>query len=555
MPRAIAPPAFSRFTFLAKLAAAAAVVAVGDVLLYGFAGGSIIGVFALLWLAALVFARPAVRRTRGGWIALACAATCALVLVLEPSLLATMLFLAAIGSAALLVRHVFDNAILWGLRLGFLGLRAPFGPPGDLWRMLRLPGRSGASSARGLVMNLVLPLSGGAVFLSLFASANPVLGQALEAVQRPDTGTLILHAMLWTVIIGLVWPTLRPRALRIASGTWSVLPRLPDPPVTSALITLAVFNAVFALENVLDIVFLWSGAPLPGDITLADYAHRGAYTLIATALLAGLFVLLVLRPGASLASHPMVRRLVLVWVAQNILLVASSMLRLVDYIAAYSLTELRIAALVWMVLVGFGLMLIGWRFLTNKSAAWLINANALTAGIALTGASIIDFGAVAARWNVDHPSELVALDLCYLDRLGSAALIPLIELRDAPIGAERQDRAVFLSRQAYENLASSQADWQGWTLRGAWRLARAEAMLAGDTRVAGEAPHGRGCGGHIYPPPPPPIVETPEAVESAPPTSVPVKDKPAAPAQPVSSGPDLPVPPPYRRGLTRDEIR
>jgi hypothetical protein len=549
MPRAIAPPAFSRFSFLAKLAAAAAVIAVGDVLLYGFGGGSIIGVFALLWLAALVLARPAVRRTRGGWIALACAALIALVLVLEPSLLAAMLFLAAIGSAALLVRHVFDNAILWGVRLGFLALRAPFGPPGDLWRMLRLPGRSGASSARALVMNLVLPLSGGAVFLSLFASANPVLGQAFDSVELPDTGTLILHAMLWTVIIGFVWPTLRPRALRIAGGTWSVLPRLPDPPVTSALITLGVFNAVFALENGLDIVFLWSGAPLPGDITLADYAHRGAYTLIATALLAGLFVLLVLRPGAQLASHPMVRRLVLVWVAQNIMLVASSMLRLADYIAAYSLTELRIAALVWMVLVACGLMLIGWRFATNKSAGWLINANALIAGIALTGASIADFGAVAARWNVDHPSELVALDLCYLDQLGSAALIPLIELRDAAKSPELRERAVFLSDIAFEILAQRQADWQAWTLRGAWRLARAEALLEFDTRVPAPAPYGRGCGGEILPPPPPPV-DAPEAAETAP-----VADRPAAPPAPVSGEPDLPVVPPYRRGLTRGEIR
>lgn len=555
MPRAIAPPAFSRLTFLAKLAAAAAIVAVGDVLLYEFAGGSVLGLFALVWVAALVIARPAVRRTREGWIALGCAVLSALVLVLEPSLLAAMLFLTAIGSAALLARHVFDNAILWGLRLGFLGMRAPFGPPGDLWRMLRLPGRGGSSSARALVMNLVLPLSGGAVFLALFASANPVLGQAFDSVELPDTGTLILHAMLWTVIIGFVWPTLRPRALRLASGTWSAFPRLPDPPVTSALITLGVFNAVFALENVLDIVFLWSGAPLPGDITLADYAHRGAYTLIATALLAGLFVLLVLRPGTQLASHPMVRRLVLAWVAQNILLVASSMLRLGDYIAAFSLTELRIAALVWMVLVGCGLMLIGWRFLTNKSAAWLINANALTAGIALTGASIVDFGAVAARWNVDHPSELVALDLCYLDQLGSAALIPLIGLRDAPIGAERQERAVFLSRRAFDDLADRQSDWQGWTLRGAWRLAQAEAMLAGDTRVPAAAPHGRDCGGDILPPPPPPFIDAPEAGETAPPAPAPVKDKPAPPAAPVSAGPDFPVPPPYRRGLTRGEIR
>jgi hypothetical protein len=518
MPRVIAPPAFSRFRFLAKLAAAAAVIAVGDVLLYGFAGGSVIGVFALAWLAVLVLVRPAMRRAPWGWLALGLTALYALVLVLEPSLLAALLFLTAIGSAGLLVRHVFDNAILWGLRLGFLGLRAPFGPPADLWRMLRLPGRSGASTASGLVMNLVLPLTGGAVFLGLFASANPVLGQALAAIELPDMTTLILHGMLWTVILGFVWPTLRPRALRLAGGTWSVLPRLPDPPVTTALITLAVFNAVFALENGLDIAFLWSGAPLPGDITLADYAHRGAYTLIATALLAGLFVLVVLRPGAPHASHPMVRRLVLAWVAQNVLLVASSMLRLFDYIAAFSLTELRIAALVWMMLVGSGLMLIGWRFLTGKSAAWLINANALTAGIALTGASIADFGAVAARWNVDNPSELVALDLCYLEQLDSAALLPLIDLRNAPIGAERQERAMFLSRKAYDELARDQADWQNWTVRGALRLARAEALLAGDTRVPAKAPHGRDCGGTILPPPPPPlIIEAPEADDFAPP--------------------------------------
>ena len=145
MLRAITPPAFSRFRFLAKLAAAAGVVAAGDVLLYGFEGGSIIGAFALVWLAALVMARPAVWRSAGGWITLASAAFYGMVLVFDPGLLASVLFLAAIGSAALLVRHVFDNALLWGLRLGFLGLLSPIGQLSDLWRVLRLPGRSGGS--------------------------------------------------------------------------------------------------------------------------------------------------------------------------------------------------------------------------------------------------------------------------------------------------------------------------------------------------------------------------------------------------------------------------
>jgi hypothetical protein len=191
---AITPPAASRFTFLAKLAAAA-VVAAGDVMLWGYGGGSIMGGFAVLWLATLIIARPAVRRSAAGWIAL--------------------------------------------------------------------------GGARTLVMNLVLQLTGGAVFLALFASANPVLGQAFDAAEIPDTGTLILRAMLWSAIIGFVWPTLRPRSLRLSGGAWGMFPRLPDPSVTTALMTLGVFNAVFALENLLDIIFLWSGAPLPGDMTLA----------------------------------------------------------------------------------------------------------------------------------------------------------------------------------------------------------------------------------------------------------------------------------------------
>src|SRR3546814_4862687 len=118
----------------------------------------------------------------------------------------------------------------------------------------------------------------------------------------------------------------------------------------------------------------WSGAALQGHVTLAEYAHRGAYTLIATELLAGLFVLVVLRPGEAATRSPRVRGLVVLWIAQNVLLVASSILRTGDYIAAYGLTELRIEALAWMGLVAIGLVLICWRLIRARSPRWLINA-------------------------------------------------------------------------------------------------------------------------------------------------------------------------------------
>ena len=104
--------------------------------------------------------------------------------------------------------------------------------------------------------------------------------------------------------------------------------------------SLVVFNGLFALQNGLDLAFLWSGAPLPEGVSFAEYAHRGAYLLIVTALLAGAFVLAFLRPGA--AQSRAVRWLVIAWFGQNLMMVASSALRTLDYVAAYGLTQLRI---------------------------------------------------------------------------------------------------------------------------------------------------------------------------------------------------------------------
>ena len=60
----------------------------------------------------------------------------------------------------------------------------------------------------------------------------------------------------------------------------------------------------------------------------------------------------------------------------------SSILRLKLYVEAYGLSEMRIAAGVWMGLVMVGLILILARILLDKSNKWLVMAN-LTA-LALT---------------------------------------------------------------------------------------------------------------------------------------------------------------------------
>ena len=497
-------------TFLRKALCAAALVALADWFFYFEEPGWTLGAFALAWIAGLLAAVPAMRRPAPA-ATLALGAILALVLVDDPNPLAWALFWTAVASAALLPRHRFDDTARWAVRLAAFALIGLVRPIADTLRIARrrLPGGIGR-----LLVTLALPIGGALVFGTLFAAANPVIDVALDRMELPSFGKMIVHLIFWGAVLATVWPSLRPRSIRL-----DALPPLAigvlQLPIATLTLSLATFNALFLLQNVLDIAFLWSGAPLPAGVTLAEYAHRGAYPLIVTALLAGAFVLIALAPGSLAAQSRIVRRLVVLWVAQNVLLVASSMLRLLDYIAAYSLTELRIAALLWMALVAVGLVLIAVRLICGRTAAWLLNANAAAAAAVLIGSSAVDFDAVAARWNVDHARHADQLDLCYLHRLGPSALLPLIDLERRAGGPELRDRARYLRVDAMADLHAQQADWHSWTWRNARRLARADALAAGMPTTVRPAPNGRDCNGALVPPPPPEPAPAPPLTEGA----------------------------------------
>jgi hypothetical protein len=469
--------------FWLKAGLAAALVALADLFFLWHEPGSTLGLFALAWTAALVLARRGVIADRRGRLAVAAAGGLALTMVDRPNLLAFLLFGLSLTVAALSARvRRGEPAWNWAQRLVLHGIVGAFGPALDAVRLSRLKRRRGGRSALAFLGGMAMPVVGGAMFLALFSAANPVIADLLRRLALPPLSPqAVARALAWLVVAVAVWTTLRPRWRR-----WRIdLPERkagPPWPALTASITwsLLVFNAVFALQNGLDIAFLWSGAPLPGAMSLADYAHRGAYPLIVTALLAGLFVLVALRPGSETASRPLVRRLVVLWIGQNVLLVASSMLRTLDYIDAYALTRLRIAALIWMALVAVGLGLIGWRLLKGKSAHWLIDAN-VAAGLAVLAAvSAVDLGSLAAAWNVRHAREVggpgVAIDLGYLRSLGAPALVSLAELEQRVQDPGLRDRVAAVREAVLHDVRAQQSAWRGWTWRDQRRLDRLDAL-------------------------------------------------------------------------------
>lgn len=481
-----------RGSFARKLAAAFILVIGADIIFWQNTWfGSGFGLFAAMLLGIILVARGGLLKHHVALIASALSALYAAALWYDPGFIAFILFCISIMIVSLLPGAAKGgDGWQWFQRLTFTIFLAAFRPLLDLvrWSRIKSKLRTRGVTLGGIkfpqLQTIILPILGSALFIGLFAIANPVLGKLLSSLHLPSPDfESVARVIFWTFFFWMAWGLLRPRMLRSVAGTFDGRgdAKIPGVTLQSLTLSLGLFNLIFAVQNVMDIAYLGGFVALPEGMTLAQYAHRGAYPLIVTALLAGLFTLITLRPGSESARNKRIRRLLVLWIAQNIFLVGSSIERTLDYIRIFSLTQLRIAALAWMVLVAIGLVLICWRMLSNKNASWLINANLIAAGIMLTIFTFVDSAGVAAQWNVRHAREVggegTELDLCYLNGLNDSALLPLVELEQRgglnPAFLER----VRIVRQGIQSgVAYHQANNQ-WTLRNAGRLAKAEAAV------------------------------------------------------------------------------
>lgn len=471
-----------------KLALAVGLAVLADLFFWKAWPGSTLGVFALAFAGALGIVQPALWRDRRAVIALTGAAVMAAAMIVRPTFAGWLLFGVMIGIAALSTRAgPHDDAWRWFQRLAFQPLAGSVGPIIDFVKLTNKRFHRSPFAIIRFLPALILPVAGGLVFLLLFSAANPIIRDALTGVDvgRPD----LVRLFFWLAVMGVAWHVLRPRHLRRPMATpgargegkvWGVS-------TISVILSLLTFNALFAVQNGLDIAFLWSGQRLPQQFTLAQYVHHGVFPLMATALLAALFVLIALRPGSDTAAHRMVRWLVVAWTAQNLFLVASAAARMALYIESYSMTRLRILILLWMALVAVGLLAILWRVLRNKSASWLLNVNAGALLLAIFGLATTDIGSLAAHWNVRNAKEAggrgVELDVCYLRQLGDSAVLPMAELeRRADLPAELHGRVAWARRYGQRDLAKRQADFRSWTVLGHWRLSLVADLSAAEAR-------------------------------------------------------------------------
>ena len=296
-------------------------------------------------------------------------------------------------------------------------LALAFAPGRVFWLGVRLveavfgPASGSATRAVTGVLLAIPALVLALVFGSLLSSGNAVFGAWTgNAVSWLWNEFLSLfnfgRIVMWLFVALIALPLLRPA--RFGASWWRWIPNLPRLPelipnngaIFSSALVLVVLNIMFGVANLADAMFLWSGAPLPAGVEYKTYVHGGFDTLICTVILTALVLTAMFQQPVSVARSRPLKALALIWVAQNVFLIASCALRVQGYVVEGQLTVLRLSCFIFLVLVAAGFAVLTVKILHERSIAWLIGRCILAVFVTFYITQFLDLAGYAENYNV-----------------------------------------------------------------------------------------------------------------------------------------------------------
>jgi Domain of unknown function (DUF4173) len=471
---------------------ATGLIGLADYLFYGQKLGLSLGIFLAVVAIATMALNPI--RLHGRRLLYACGVVFLAIIAIVEDLNALSISLGCV-SLALFAQVIGDkrqwNWYEWSKPVLLQLLAGPFRLLADWNRgfgMIRKKASNRLSVA--FASGWIVPLGLFAVFVGLFASANPLFDELLKSLSIVPFLKIVFsyRFIFWACVLCLIWPFLHVKLRRQSDRSVEQNFSSHFSPDNKALFgaaaivrSLILFNSLFAFQLWSDAAFLTGGMELPRGITYAAYAQNGAYQLVLTALLAAVFVIIAMRQDGPAEQSRLIKPLVLVWVLQNIILVATSFFRLNMYVALYSLTSMRVAAFIWFGLVAFGLILIIVMIIQKKTLHWLIARNALVLATVLFGCCFMNFDNFVARYNIDHSRMMrdvgPVLDFRHLQSLGKRAIPAMDRLLDDVPSHRRFAWSAELSElsQTREMIAKQHSasieGWRSWGFQ-SWRLQR-----------------------------------------------------------------------------------
>lgn len=357
--------------------------------------------------------------------------------------------------------RVLDH--VWGLAL--VPWHAVTGTVGLLARA-RLPGGKASDRAVAVGRGMLLAIPPVLVFGALFVSADPAFERAVD-VLVPDIDLLPTHLFLvgffgWVgagLLAGL-FPGRRENPLDAFQP-----PKLGVEVTTVLAMVATLFGAFVAIQ----FSYLFGGASAiegVSGLTIADYARRGFFELVAVA---GLVTMLLLAANATAAdaARRSFRLLAGLLVGLVMVIIASAGLRLRLYVDAFGLTDARFFAAAVMAWIAVTLLLFAGTVLRDRPRPFA--SGALVAGLlTVVVLTLVNPDATVARTNVERAVDAeTAVDTDYLASL-SADAIPVIvpAVLDASTAMSPEDRCglagTLIGRWGPASATDENTDWRQW---------------------------------------------------------------------------------------------
>ncbi|MEZ4721205.1 MAG: DUF4173 domain-containing protein [Flavobacteriales bacterium] len=183
----------------------------------------------------------------------------------------------------------------------------------------------------------------------------------------------------------------------------------------AGMFLLVCLNLLLAVVNAIDVYWVWFNFEWQGEY-LKQFVHEGTYLLILSILISVAIVLFFFRKNLNFYSRSIwLRRLCYLWLAQNIILSISVVVRNIHYINHFALASKRIGILFFLALVIFGIATVLIKVRDKKSAFYLFHWNTLSVFVVVVISALPNWQRIIATYNFSHYTQ----SFLHLDYLAS----------------------------------------------------------------------------------------------------------------------------------------
>lgn len=185
--------------------------------------------------------------------------------------------------------------------------------------------------------------------------------------------------------------------------------------IKAGVLLLILLNLVLLIVNGGDSYYLFYAQVLPDDLSYSEYVHNGVGTLIMSILMAIVILIFLFRGFNNFSTEGRwLKILAYIWILQNVILVATNVMKNYMYVEEYGLTYLRIGVYIYLTLCILGLLFTFYKIYLQKNILYLFRWNALALYSVLVAFSLIDWNTVITHQNIFLKSENKTTDWSYL---------------------------------------------------------------------------------------------------------------------------------------------